>query len=72
MWTLLSGDGLPRPPPALTRLAGSACPGSSLQWGADPCPGCPRRQTTPFPAVTPTPDLSRDHASHTLSRQLSA
>nr|CAI9709397.1 unnamed protein product [Rangifer tarandus platyrhynchus] len=31
-----------------------------------------RRQTTPFPAVTPTPDLCRDHASNTLSRQLSA
>ena len=46
---VLSGDGLPRPlrpPRPQTRWLG--LPGLvPAQWGAGPCPGCPRRQTTP-------------------------
>lgn len=67
---VLSGDALPRPlrpPRPQTRWLG--LPGLvPAQWGAGPCPGCPRRQTTPFPAVTPTPNPGRDHVSDTLSR----
>lgn len=56
---VLSGDGLPRPPnPPQLQTHWLGLPGLiPAQWGAGPCPGCPRRQTTPFPAVTqhPTP-----------------